>query len=330
MQIGYSARLDQVSPGAVIDAAVEAEKHGFRGVMASDHFQPWLSRHAASSHVWTMLGALGAQTSHDLGPGVTTPSFRTHPAVVAQAAATLASLYPGRGWLGLGSGEAINEHVVGEYWPEPPERIDRMFEAIEIIKKLFAASIVGRDVRHKGEHFRMESTRLWTMPPTAPPLYVAAGGPVTARRAGRVADGFITNSAPSERLAPLLTRFFEGAREAGRDGSRMPRIVHVHVSWAPTDDEALRNAVQQWPLAGLRAHRSDIRSPFDVDQLVRSVSAEDVASGMVVSSDPDHHRAELQRLVDLGFDRIYVHNVGRDQRTWLEVFGREVIPGVRA
>ncbi|MGF3056483.1 TIGR03557 family F420-dependent LLM class oxidoreductase [Microbacterium sp. YY-01] len=330
MQIGYAAMLEQFDPQTAIAAAAAAERHGFRGVMASDHFQPWLSRHRASSHVWTVLGALGAHTNYDLGPGVTTPSFRMHPAVVAQAAATLAALYPERAWLGVGSGEAINEHITGQYWPEPPERIDRMFEAIDIVRKLFNASLAGRDVRHRGEHFRMESTRLWTMPPTAPPIYVATAGPVTARRAGRVADGLITTGGTSERLAPLIERFFEGARDSGRDGSRMPRIVQLQLAWAPTEEQAMAAAMNEWPLAGLRARRGDVRSPFDMDQLVRTVTPEHVASGMVVSADPDRHRAEIQRYVDLGFDRIYLHNVAADQQEWLEVFGRDVLPKVVA
>ena len=152
MHIGYAAMLEQIEPTAVIENCVLAEAHGFRGIMATDHFQPWLPRHRNAAHVWTMLGAIGAHTTGDLGPGVTTPGFRTHPAVVAQAAATLATLYPGRAWLGVGSGEALNEHIVGDYWPEPAERIDRMFEAVDLIRKLFTASLAGRDTRHRGEH----------------------------------------------------------------------------------------------------------------------------------------------------------------------------------
>lgn len=216
MRIGYAAMLEQRDPMTIIENCVAAEANGFSGVMATDHFQPWLPRHRAASHVWTMLGAIGAHTHGPLGPGVTTPGARAHPAIVAQAAATLAALYPERVWLGVGSGEAVNEHVTGHYWPEAAERIDRMFEAIEIIQKLFTASLAGRDTRHKGEHFRLESTRLWTMPTQAPPVYVATAGPVTARRAGRKADGLITVDAPIERLAALVGRFADGARERPR------------------------------------------------------------------------------------------------------------------
>ncbi|MEW2462012.1 TIGR03557 family F420-dependent LLM class oxidoreductase [Microbacterium sp. NPDC047426] len=330
MHIGYAAMLEQVQPSAVIENCIAAEAHGFRGIMATDHFQPWLPRHRASAHVWTMLGAIGAHTTGDLGPGVTTPGFRTHPAVVAQAAATLATLYPGRAWLGVGSGDALNEHITGGYWPEPAERIDRMFEAVDIIRKLFTASLAGRDTRHRGEHFRMESTRLWTMPPAAPPVLVATAGPVTARRAGRNADGLITVAAEVERLAPLLARFAEGAREAGRDADTLPRVLQLPLSWAPTEEQALAQAHAEWPIAALRMRRGDVRSPYDFEQLVRGVTPEDLRASMLISADPDVHRAQIQRYADLGFTRIYLHNVGPNQREWLEVFGRDVLPKVRA
>ncbi len=328
--IGYAAMLERFPPAEAVALAALAESHGFRGVMATDHFQPWVPAQGESSFVWSVLGAIGERTTADLGPGVTTPSFRMHPAVVAQASATLGSLYPGRHWLGLGSGEAINEHVVGAYWPEAPERISRMFEAVEVIKKLFAGSLSGRDVRHSGPHFRLESTRLWTMPAVAPEILVAASGPVTARRAGRTVDGFITIGGPSDRLGPLITRFSEGAREAGRSASAMPKVVQLHLSWAATDEEATANALREWPNGGMRFPRSDIRSPFEFDQLARTVRPEDFGGRLVVSADPDVHRADIQRHLDLGFNRIYLHNVGRNQAEFLEVFGRDVLPALRA
>lgn len=328
--IGYAAMLERFPPAEAVALAALAESHGFRGTMATDHFQPWVPAQGESSFVWSVLAAIGERTTGDLGPGVTTPTFRMHPAVVAQASATLGALYPGRHWLGIGSGEALNEHVVGQYWPEAPERINRMFEAVDVIRKLFAGSIAGRDVRHSGPHFRLESARLWTMPATAPEILVAASGPVTARRAGRSVDGFITLGGPTDRLAPLLQRFGEGAREVGRDPRSMPKVVQLHLSWAPTDEAAMRNALVEWPNGGMRFPRSDIRSPYEFDQLARTVRPEDFAGRMVVSADPDAHRADIQRHLDLGFTRIYLHNVGRNQAEFLEVFGRDVLPGLRA
>ena len=328
--IGYAAMLERFPPAEAVALAALAEQHGFRGTMASDHFQPWLPAHGESSFVWSALAAIGERTTGDFGPGVTTPSFRMHPAVVAQASATLASMYPGRHWLGLGSGEALNEHVVGSYWPEAPDRINRMFEAVDVIRKLFAASLAGRDVRHSGPNFKLEASRIWTMPDRAPDILVAASGPVTARRAGRTVDGFITTGAPIDRLEALIARFEEGVREAGRTPASKVKVLQLHLSWAATDEQALANAVREWPIGAMRVPRGDIRSPFEFEQLARGVRAEDFEGRMVISADPDVHRADIQRHLDLGFERVYLHNVGRNQAEFIEVFGREVLPGLRA
>src|SRR6187402_3085139 len=194
--VGYAAMLEQFAPNEILELATHAEANGFTGVMAADHFQPWVPAQGQASFVWNVLSALGQTTTGDLGTGVTAPTFRVHPAVTAQASATLAAMYPQRHWLGIASGEALNEHVVGQYWPEAPERIARMFEAIEVIAKLFT----GKEVKHDGRYFKLESTRLWTMPHTAPPILVATSGPVTAKRAGRVADGLITEGGPLDKL----------------------------------------------------------------------------------------------------------------------------------
>ncbi|HTL42382.1 MAG TPA: TIGR03557 family F420-dependent LLM class oxidoreductase [Pseudolysinimonas sp.] len=326
LQLGYAAMLEQFHPTEVFELARAAEQHGFSGVMAADHYQPWLPQQGQASFVWNVLSALGQLTAGDLGTGVTAPTFRWHPAMVAQASATLAAMYPGRHWLGLGSGEALNEHVVGQYWPDAPERISRMFEAVDIIKKLFASGHSGKDVRHEGQYYRLESTRLWTMPEVAPDILVAASGPVTARRAGRTVDGLITEAAPREHLELLLKRFGEGAREAGRDATRMPKVLRLHLSWAETDEQAAANAVTEWPNLALRFSKSDIRSPYELEQMARMVRRDDFA--ITIGADPDLHRAAIQAYADLGFDRIYLHNVGRNQREFLEVFGREVLPKV--
>jgi coenzyme F420-dependent glucose-6-phosphate dehydrogenase len=326
LQVGYAAMLEQFHPSEAVALAAYAEQQGFSGVMAADHFQPWVPQQGESSFVWNVLAAIGERTTGDMGPGVTTPTFRWHPAMVAQASATLAAMYPGRHWLGLGSGEALNEHIVGQYWPEAPERINRMFEAIDVIKKLFSASLAGKDTKHSGQFFKLESTRLWTMPEVAPEILVATAGPVTAKRAGKTVDGLITVGAPIEKIAGLFAKFEEGAREAGKDPSRMPRVLQLHLSWATTDEEAMRNALVEWPNGGMKFPKSDIRSPFELEQMAKLVRPEDFAGRLVVDSDPDVHRANIQRFVDLGFDRIYLHNVGRNQREWIDVFGRDVLP----
>lgn len=328
-RIGYAAMLERFHPTEVLELAASAERNGFTGVMAADHFQPWVPAQGQASFVWNVLGALGQTTTGDLGTGVTAPTFRWHPAMVAQASATLAAMYPGRHWLGLGSGEALNEHVVGRYWPEAPERINRMFEAVEIIKKLFSSGLNNRDVKHDGHYYRLESTRLWTMPDAAPEILVATAGPVTAKRAGRTVDGIITENGPTEKIGTLLERFALGAREVGRDPATMPKVLRLHLSWAPTDEEAMRNAVLEWPNGGMRFPKSDIRSPFELEQIAKMVRPADFEGRMLVTADLDAHRAGIQRYLDLGFDRIYLHNVGRNQREWLEVFGRDVLPQLR-
>jgi coenzyme F420-dependent glucose-6-phosphate dehydrogenase len=226
----------------------------------------------------------------------------------------------------VGSGEALNEHVVAGYWPEAGERSLRMFEAIEVIKKLFDASLAGKDVKHAGRFFQMESSRLWTMPDTPPPVLVATAGPVNAKKTGKFADGIITVGAPLEKIGGLFDKFAEGAREAGKDPDGMPKVLQLHLSWAETDEEAVANAVREWPNGGMKFPKADIRSPHDFAAMAQLVRAEDFEGRMLMTSDPDAHRAYIQRFVDLGFDRVYLHNVGRNQKEFIEVFGREVLP----
>jgi coenzyme F420-dependent glucose-6-phosphate dehydrogenase len=325
-KIGYAAMLEQFGPGEVLDLCARAEAAGFSGVMAADHFQPWTPRQGQASFVWEVLAVAGARTKGDLGPGVTCPSFRMHPAVVAQAAATLEVMYPGRTWLGLGSGEALNEHVVAGYWPETPERINRMFEAIEIIRKLFS----GKDVKHEGRYFKLETTRLWTMPSVPPPIYIATAGPITAKRTGALADGLITVGAPEGKIEMIFEKCREGCREAGRDPERFKYILQLHLSWAETDEQAVGNAMEEWPNGGMKFPKADIRSPGDFEEMAKLVRPEDFQGRMVMSADPEIHRREIQKFLDMGFDQIYLHNVGRNQAEWMEVFGREVLPKLSA
>jgi G6PDH family F420-dependent oxidoreductase len=276
--------------------------------------------------VWEVLAVAGQVTRGDLGPGVTCPSFRMHPAIVAQAAATLEVMYPGRSWLGLGSGEALNEHVIGGYWPETPERINRMFEAVEIIRKLFGSR--DKDVKYAGKYFKLETTRLWTLPDRLPPILIATAGPVTAKRTGMLADGLITVGAPEQKIETIFAKCIEGCTEAGNDASRFRYILQLHLSWAETDEEALRNAMVEWPNGGMKFPKQDIRSPHDFEQMAKLVRPEDFQGRMLISSDLEAHRREIQKFLDMGFDQIYLHNVGRNQDEWIDAFGREVLPGL--
>ena len=326
--IGYAAMLEQFGPLEVVDYSVKAEAAGFSGVMAADHFQPWVPQQGNAAFVWNVMTAIGERTKGDVGPGVTCPSFRMHPAIVAQASATMAAMYPGRFWLGLGSGEALNEHILGGYWPETPERIARMLEAVEIIRKLFNSR--DKDVKHDGRFYKLESTRLWTMPDQPPPIYIATAGPVTAKRTGQLAEGIITVGAPEQKIEMIFEKCREGCVEAGKDPDTFRRILQLHLSWASTDEEAMKNAMVEWPNGGMKFPKQDIRNPADFEQMAKLVRPEDFEGRMLISSDLEKHRAEIQKFIDLGFDQIYLHNVGRNQEEWIDAFGREVLPKLTA
>lgn len=325
MKVGYAAALEQFGPRELVELCATAEQHGFTGTMAADHFQPWTPRQGQASYVWNVLSAVAEHTRGDLGPGVTCPSFRYHPAVVAQAAATLEALNPGRTWLGLGSGEALNEAAFVEPWPGVPERIAVMFEAIAIIQGL----LTGESVTHAGERFALNDVRLWTLPESPPPIFVATAGPVTAKRTGARCDGIITPGAPAEKVAGVLDKFAEGARGHGKDPDVMPKLLQLHLSWARTDEAAKSAAIREWPNGGMRFAKQDITSPYEFEKLAADVTPADYQGRMVISADPDAHRAEIQKFLDLGITHIYLHNVGRNQMEWMDVFGREVLPALR-
>ena len=269
-RIGYAAMLEQFGPSEVVDYTVAAEQAGFSGCMAADHFQPWVPAQGQAAFVWNVMTAVGERTKGDVGPGVTCPSFRFHPAIVAQASATLAAMYPGRHWLGLGSGEALNEHVVGGYWPEVGERIARMFEAIEIIRKLFT----GKEVKHAGRWYQLETTRLWTMPDAPPPIYVATAGPITARKTGELCDGIITVGAADEKISTVFEKFAEGARGAGKQGQCQRQSDHRHEHPTASGGQADGRSCTCGCVAGGsdRDHgQSPIEHPFDSNRCVKGI-----------------------------------------------------------
>lgn len=325
--IGYAAALEQFHPTELLHYSALAEEHGFGGVMAADHFQPWVPQQGQSAFVWSWMAALGAMTKKvTFGPGVSCPSFRYHPAIVAQAAATTGAMFPGRFWLGLGSGEALNEHVVGGAWPEPHVRLKMMQEAIEITKKLFSGKIARHD---DGTYFQMERVRLWTLPEQPVPIFVATAGPVTAKWTGQHCDGLITPGAGHDKLRMLLSKFEEGAREAGRDPATMPRLLQLHLSWAETQEEAMQNALTEWPNGGMPFPKQDIRSPEDFAEIAKLVRPENYKNRMLISPDLDEHRDAIQRFIDLGFSEIHIHNVGRNQEQFIKAFGEQVVPKLR-
>jgi alkanesulfonate monooxygenase SsuD/methylene tetrahydromethanopterin reductase-like flavin-dependent oxidoreductase (luciferase family) len=186
----------------------------------------------------------------------------------------------------------------------------------------------GKDVKHDGRHFKMETVRLWTMPANPPPIYVATAGPITAKRTGQAAQGLITVGAPEGKIDLIRSRCEDGRREAGLDTKNFKYILQLHLSWAETDKRALENAMTEWPNGGMKFPKADIRSPMDFEQMARLVRPEDFQGRMLISSDLEEHRKEIQRFADMGFDKIYLHNVGRNQKEWIEAFGREVLPKI--
>jgi G6PDH family F420-dependent oxidoreductase len=325
-KIGYAAMLEQFHPTDLVDYCVAAEGAGFdAGFMVSEHFHPWTPQQGQSAFAWAFMGALGTRTSLPFGTGVTCPGFRYHPAVIAHAAATLGAMFPGRFWLGLGAGEALNEHVVGGEWPEAGVRSSMLFEAIEVINKLFTGSVV----RHRGTHFNLESAKLYTRPEEPVKIYVATAGPVNAKRTGKFADGMITVGAADEKIGMLWEKFDEGAREAGKDPTGKPKLLQIHLSWAPTDEEAMDNALREWPNGGMAFPKQDIRNPEDFAAMAKLVRPEHFTNRCEVASSLAAQTENIQHYVDMGFDEIYLHNVGRNQTEFIETFGREVLPNLR-
>jgi coenzyme F420-dependent glucose-6-phosphate dehydrogenase len=325
-KIGYAAMLEQFHPTELLDYCAAAEDAGFSaGFMVSEHFHPWTPQQGQSGFAWSFMGALGVRTTLPFGTAVTCPGFRYHPAVIAHAAATLGAMFPGRFWLGLGAGEALNEHIIGGEWPEIGVRSAMMFEAIEIINKLFTGAVT----KHRGDHFKLESAKLYTRPEQPVKVYVATAGPVNAKRTGRLADGMITVGAADEKIGMLWGKFDEGAREAGKDPAGMPKLLQIHISWARSDEEAMTAAMTEWPNGGMPFPKQDIRSPEDFAAMAKLVRPEDFRNRVLITSDLALHAANIQHYVDMGFDEIHIHNVGRNQAEFIEVFGREVLPNLR-
>jgi G6PDH family F420-dependent oxidoreductase len=225
----------------------------------------------------------------------------------------------------VGSGEALNEHFVGGVWPEPHVRLRMMQEAVEIIRQLFT----GEVIRHREDgYFKLGRVKLWTLPEEPVPVLVATSGPVTARWTGEHCDGIIMPGAAPAKLRMLLDRFAEGARRAGKDPEKMPKLLQLHLSWAPTREEAEANALREWPNGGMAFPKQDIRSPEDFEQMAKLVRIENYRDRMLISPDLEEHREHIQRFLDLGFTEVHVHNVGRNQEEFIAAFADEVLPAL--
>jgi probable non-F420 flavinoid oxidoreductase len=312
--VGFHASHEQVHPAALLEAAALAEQAGFTAGMCSDHFAPWSERQGHSGFAWSWLGAALATTRLPFGV-VNAPGQRYHPAIVAQASASLAAMFPGRLWVALGTGEAANEHITGDRWPRKDVRTARLEECVAVIRALHA----GEEVSHDGL-VRVDRARLWTLPEQPPALIGAAVSAETAAWAAGWADGLVTVSQPVDRLRRVIGAY----RDAGGRG---PCALQVHLSYAADDETALAIAHDQWrtnvvgpPVAW------DIETVEQFDLIGDRVRPEDVREAVLVSSDPKQHAAWLAELADVGFDALYLHHVGKEQEAFIEAFGDEVLP----
>jgi coenzyme F420-dependent glucose-6-phosphate dehydrogenase len=316
LEIGYSLSSEEHAPEDLIHYAHLAEESGFTFALISDHFHPWIDKQGQSPFVWSVIGAISRVTENlKLGTGVTCPTFRIHPAIIAQAAATSAALMPGRFFLGVGTGEALNEHILGDRWPPHDERDARLEEAIELIRQLWQ----GDEVTFRGDYYTVENARIYTLPDEPPPIIFAAAGPKSAETAGRIADG-LCSTAPEKEIV-------EKFEAAGGDGK--PKYGQMTVCWAADEQEAVRTAYEWWPTAAVRGELSqELPTPKFFEQAAKMVKEEDVAQAIICGPDPQRHLEKIKEFADAGFDHVYVHQVGPDQEGFMKFYEQEVIPKV--
>jgi G6PDH family F420-dependent oxidoreductase len=313
LEIGYALSSEEHRPGDLVRFAVGAEQAGFSFALISDHFHPWTDAQGHSPFVWATLGGIAQATDRlRVGTGVTCPTFRMHPALVAHAAATVADMMPGRFFLGVGSGENLNEHILGDAWPPVGIRLQMLEEAVAIIRELFT----GEQVTHDGDFYTVHTARLYTVSEQPPPIMVAAAGTTAAELAGRAGDGLIS-TAPDPDVVDTY-------RRNGGDG---PRYGMIHVCWGPDEGEAVQTAHKQWVNAAIGGELGqELPLPAHFEQAAKTVRREDVAELVVCGPDPERHRAEIRKYADAGFDHVYVHQVGADQDGFFRFYADEVLP----
>jgi coenzyme F420-dependent glucose-6-phosphate dehydrogenase len=327
MRYGYKASAEQFGPRELLEYSQLAERLGLDSIALSDHFQPWRHHggHAPAALPW--MGAAGATTDARIGTSVLTPTLRYQPAVIAQAFATLGCLYPGRVWLGVGTGEAMNETPVtaGE-WPGGKERRRRLAEAVELIRRLWTEE----RVTFEGEYYRTDRATVYDRPEQPVPIYMAASGPLAAKLAGRLGDGFIcTSGKPRELYVELVGKLEEGARAAGRDPAGLPRMIEIKVSY-DRDRAYAEEACGWWAALALSGdEKSGIEDPIEMERLA-DANRERASSRFIVSDDPDEVVERIAPYVELGFDELIFHAPGADQARFLEQFARDVLPRLRA
>jgi coenzyme F420-dependent glucose-6-phosphate dehydrogenase len=328
VRYGYKASAEQFAPRELLEMSILAERLGLDAIALSDHFQPWRHHggHAPAALPW--LGTAGASTrTARIGTSVLTPTLRYQPAVIAQAFATLGCLFPGRVWLGVGTGEAMNETpVTGNAWPGGRERRRRLAEAVTLIRRLWSEERVTFD----GEYYRTDRATVYDRPDERVPIYMAASGPLAAKLAGRLGDGFIcTSGKPRELYVELLEQVAEGARAAGRDPAALPRMIEIKVSYDRDRDYA-EEACGWWAALALSGEeKSGVEDPIEMERLA-DANRERASTRFIVSDDPDEVVERIRPYVELGFDELIFHAPGADQARFLEQFARDVLPRLQA
>jgi G6PDH family F420-dependent oxidoreductase len=313
MRLGYFLSSEEHVPNDLVRSATAAEAAGFRFAMISDHYHPWLDDQGQSPFVWAVIGGIATATERlELATAVTCPTMRIHPAIVAQAAATAAAMMPGRFSLGVGSGENLNEHILGDAWPSADVRLEMLEEAVEVIRSLWE----GGYTSHRGIHYLVENARLYTLPEPLPPILVAAAGPQASRLAAEIGDGFIgTSPAP------------EGVQTFAEAGGQGPRYGKVTVCWAEDEAEARRTAHRTWRSASIPGQASqELPLPMHFEQVAELVTEDEVASSIVCGPDVDRHLEQIKAYVDAGFDHVAVHQVGPDQAGAIGFYRERVMP----
>lgn len=318
IKIGFHASHEQFAPSELVLLCEQAATSGFTAIKCSDHFRPWSNRQGQSGYAWSWLGAALARTTVPAGV-ISAPGYRYHPAIIAQGAATLSEMFPGRFWLALGSGEALNEAVTGEAWPEKAERNARLRECYDIVSALLG----GEEVTHRGR-VTVIGARLYSLASTPPPLLGAAVTVETARWLGSFAGGLLTTGGDPDTRKQVIDAFREGG------GENKPIFIQEAISWATTEDEALAQAVEQWAPVSIGGEAAwDLRRPEDFERVARGVGPEQLRETVLISSDPGSYVERIAAYDELGVDEVYLHNVGRNQRQFIESFAGAVLPQFR-
>jgi coenzyme F420-dependent glucose-6-phosphate dehydrogenase len=316
-KIGYALSSEEHPPEDLVRYARRAEEVGFSFALISDHYHPWIDRQGNSPFVWSVIGGIAQVTQRlRLGTGVTCPTIRIHPAIIAQAAATSAVMMPGRFFLGVGSGENLNEHILGGYWPSADVRLEMLEEAVEVIRLLWKGGFQS----HKGRHFSVENARVYTLPEEPPPIMVAASGQRAADLAGRIGDGLISTSPD-----PELRKSFEDAGGAGKT-----TYGQLHVCWSETEAEARKTAHEWWPNTSIKGELGqELPLPRHFEQAAEMLTEDDIAQKIVCGPDPERHLEQVHQFVEAGYDHVYVHQVGPDQEGFFHFYERELLPKLR-